>query len=112
MEEVCRDRPEEDQIASSYLRCGSLKAGTLRGREKADMAMDGIRMRNKEQRQRVIVLRKGEVQFKLRIVMQGLVSFEAIFCRKCEEGNDSCSRGCASRLCMPGAGQESSPCSP
>jgi hypothetical protein len=39
-EEVCRERPEEDQIASSYLRCGSLKEGTLRGMEKADMVVD------------------------------------------------------------------------
>jgi hypothetical protein len=32
-----RDRPELLHIASSYLRCGSLKDGTFRGREKVDM---------------------------------------------------------------------------
>lgn len=37
--EVCRERPEEDQMASSYLRCGSLKDGTLRGMEKVDMVV-------------------------------------------------------------------------
>lgn len=39
LEEVCRERPDEDQIASSYLRCGSLKDGTLRGMEKVDMVV-------------------------------------------------------------------------
>jgi hypothetical protein len=39
-EDVWRERPEEDQMASSYLLCGSLKEGTLRGMEKADMVVD------------------------------------------------------------------------